>query len=380
MKRLLQSLTLAVALLARLGADARADQDASKGNTEKESTRGTTASKENTDGGSGESRASSPTSLPAVDVSFDRTSVSIGDRVVATYSARVPLGSSLSLEALVTPAPSQDSESGAEGRAAGGTVLEFESPKPGVFEKTSSKDMVVWRQSVALFPFASGTIVVPGPHFTFTEVSGVSRSLRGPSFELQVSSRLPKDQKPESLAPKADRLTRLPAHPPAFWIAIGAAALAAAALVWWLLRRRKKTAEEKPAVPALPPGEELLAELARLSREADALKGDPRTFYSKLTHAVKRYLERRLGEPVLEWTTFETLRRLREKGLELPREAAFADLLAAADRVKFGKGAATREEAKRHLERARLVHDYLEPRFAATMTPPTAVRGKERAS
>ena len=48
------------------------------------------------------------------------------------------------------------------------------------------------------------------------------------------------------------------------------------------------------------------------------------TSIRELTHAVKRYLERRLDEPVLEWTTFETVRRLREKGFELPREVAFA--------------------------------------------------------
>src|SRR5260221_8621591 len=47
--------------------------------------------------------------------------------------------------------------------------------------------------------------------------------------------------------------------------------------------------------------------------------------------------ERRLGEPVLEWTTFETIRRLRDKSFELPRETGFAELLAAADRVKLGE-------------------------------------------
>ena len=60
-------------------------------------------------------------------------------------------------------------------------------------------------------------------------------------------------------------------------------------------------------------------ELDRLALLVETLGGDPRGFYSELTHAVKRYLERTTGDPVLEWTTFETVRRLRERGFELPR-------------------------------------------------------------
>ena len=307
------------------------------------------------------------------------TSVSVGDRVVITYSARIPAGSSLTLDALVTPAPGEGV------RPAGGAVLEFETPAPATLTKSKSTtgDFFEWSQSIALFPFAAGAITVPGPHYSFEEKPGVRIDVRPPTVELSVASRLPKDQKQDSLAPKADRPARIPAHPPIFWIAIGAAALAAAALVWWLLKRRKKKSGEEPIVPTVPPGEELLAALARLGREAESLEGDPRGFYSDLTHAVKRYLERRLNEPVLEWTTFETIRRLREKSLELPRETGFAELLAAADRVKFGKGAATRDEARRHLERARLVHDFLEPRFtmaAAAPASPLPAPGKERAS
>ena len=73
-------------------------------------------------------------------------------------------------------------------------------------------------------------------------------------------------------------------------------------------------------------------------------------------------MERATGEPVLEWTTFETVRRLRERGFEFRREVAFPDLLASADRVKFGKGAATREDAREALVKARLVLDDVEAR------------------
>ena len=75
-------------------------------------------------------------------------------------------------------------------------------------------------------------------------------------------------------------------------------------------------------MPALPPGPELLASLEELAARLPSDRDDPRAFYSELTRVTKRYLERQLRLPVLEWTTYETVRRLRDKGWELPREIA----------------------------------------------------------
>ena len=226
----------------------------------------------------------------------------------------------------------------------------------------------------ALFPFAAGTVHVSGPHYTFEESSsGRKLDVRPPDLELQVASRLPPDQKPEEIAPKADKPVRIPAWPAKYWVALGAGVALVASLVAWLVsRRRRKTTEAEPGAPAIPAGEEFRLALARLATAAEGLGDDARGFYSDLTHAVKRFLERATGEPVLEWTTFETVRRLREKGFEFPREAAFPDLLAGADRVKFGKGAATREDARQALARARLVFDDVEARQKAQEAARTA--------
>jgi hypothetical protein len=83
-----------------------------------------------------------------------------------------------------------------------------------------------------------------------------------------------------------------------------------------------------------------------------------------------------LDEPVLEWTSFETVRQLREKGIELSREIGFPELLSAADIVKFGRGRSTREAALDHLARARRLHGGLEARFA----PGPAAPETEKAS
>ncbi len=290
------------------------------------------------------------------------TAVSIGERVVVTYSARIPTGATLTLDSLVTPVP----EEGA--RPPGGAVLEFENPAAPIVTKSKTGDFFEWSQTVALFPFMAGTVQVPGPHYSFKESSSSSpgADVRPPAVELTVASRLPKDKKPDEITPKADKGIRIPAIPAKVWAALGAAvALVAGLAWWWILRRRRQGDLGVPAVPPVPPGEELRLELDRLAPVVETLGEDPRGFYSELTHAVKRYLERTTGDPVLEWTTFETVRRFREKGFDLPADVALPDLLASADRVKFGKGAATRDDAREGLARARRLHDHVEAREAA---------------
>jgi hypothetical protein len=319
------------------------------------------------------SSPSSPSSLQ-FSATADKTSVSLGDRVVVTYTARIPAGATLTLDALVTPAPAEGA------RPPGGTVLEFENPATPTLTKSGTGGFFEWSQSVALFPFAAGTVRLPAPHYTFEESSsGRKLDVRPPDLELTVASRLPPGQKPEQLAPKADKPVRIPAWPAKYWIALGAGVALVAAFVAWLVSRlRRKTAPAGASAPALSPGEELRLALARLATAAESLGDDARDFYSELTYALKRFLERTTGDPVLEWTTFETVRRLREKGLEFPREIAFPDLLASADRVKFGKGAATREDARQALVKARAVLHDVEARQNAEA--PRAAAAKERAS
>ncbi len=320
---------------------------------------------------------SSETSLPVFAVTVDRKDVFVGDRVTVTYSARIPAGSSLTLDTLVTPEPPEGE------RPPGGAVLEFFPPGSPVVEPWEGKEStVLWKQTVTFLPFLAGTVTVPGPYFTYEDegpdgAPGRQQTLRPPAVTLQVASHLPKDAKPDSLAPKDDRPVLLPAPSLLFWFGLAALALLLLAAVWWLVaRKRRARAAVGEAAPSLPPDAELLAALDRLAREAEGLGDDPRPFYAGLTHAVKRYLERRLSEPVLEWTSFETLRQLRERGIELPKETGLAELLSAADVVKFGRGRSSREAALAHISRARRLHDGLEARLA----PPVAPPGQEKVS
>jgi hypothetical protein len=289
--------------------------------------------------------------------SLDRTEAALGDRVVATYRARVGAGWKIELDALVSPK--------LEGNLQAGTAFDFAEPllahAPG-----KGGDDADWTLSVPFAPLVTGELPVPGPRLVLVSSDGSRTPVRPPTLSLKVTSRLPSGQKPEELAPKADRPPRIPPLGPWFWGAVALLVALVAALVVFLLRRKKAVSGMAATeMPALPPGPEFLAALEALGGRLPSDRDDPRAFYSELTRATKRYLERQLRLPVLEWTTFETVRRLRDAGWELPREIAFSDLLGAADQVKFGRGAATSDQAGRHLARARTLYEHVEGTLAA---------------
>ncbi|HQN08446.1 MAG TPA: hypothetical protein PLL76_13720 [Thermoanaerobaculia bacterium] len=294
--------------------------------------------------------------------SADRTQAAVGEPVTLVYSARIPEGADLRLTHLVSPKRPEGQP------ATAGFALDFEPVGPAVAEQVKGGGgRVDVRQTVRVAAFVPGDTIVPGPVFSYRTPDGSTAVLRAPGVALTIASRLPEGEDPEKLAPKPARPVRIPARSPWFWAAIAAAVLAVAGLVTWLVRRRKKGPEAGTVVapPPVPPDAELEAALAALAARATTLDGDPRPFFTDLTHAAKRFLERHLEEPVLEWTTFETVRRLRELGAEPPREVALAELLMGADRVKFGRAGATAAEAARALEGARHLLAWGRTRMAA---------------
>ncbi|MBK9967406.1 MAG: hypothetical protein IPP07_22055 [Holophagales bacterium] len=291
----------------------------------------------------------------------DRTTAAVGERVTIVYSSRIPEGATLKLEALVSPARPEGQS------ATAGFVLDFEPVEALSVGKEKSSGLVDVRQTVRLAVFVPGETRIPGPVFSYQGPDGATAVVRPPEVTLTVSSRLPADQEPEQVAPKPERPVRIPGRGPWFWASIVAAVLAVAGFVWWLVKGRKKKAPAavESAAPPPPPDVELESALAALAARAAALEGDARPFYTELTHATKRFLERHLGQPVLEWTTFETVRRLRETGAEPPREVALPELLTGADRVKFGRAESTRDDAARALENARQLLAWGRVRMAA---------------
>jgi hypothetical protein len=189
-------------------------------------------------------------------------------------------------------------------------------------------------------------------------------------LDLKVASVLPKD--PEQQKP-ADIRGPLPVSiGRAFWIALAALVVCLAALVAWLVRRRRRPAASQvvPEAALVPPDVEALRALDALAVSGLLASGEYRAYYIQLTAVAKRYLERRLGAPVLEMTTAETLALLRGHPSADDLLPTVRDVASAADRIKFARGEGLVAEAERHLGAVRQLVATLEERL--TPRPPLA--------
>jgi hypothetical protein len=220
--------------------------------------------------------------------------------------------------------------------------------------------------------FAVGETVLPPIPVRYRLPDGTAGEAASEPIALKVASLLPKDPQQQKLAdirgPREVGVGR------AFWVALALLLVLGVALGAWLLRRRRKA--ESPAaapVPDLPADVEALRALAALAASTLLARGEYRAFYIQLTAVAKRYLGRRLGGPVLEMTTAETLAFLRghpHGGDLLP---VVRDLAEAADRIKFARGEGLAPEAERHLAAVRA----LVPALEARLRPPVpATEGK----
>lgn len=125
---------------------------------------------------------------------------------------------------------------------------------------------------------------------------------------------------------------------------------ALAVLIWWW-RRRRPSVERlvEPMVPAIPPLEWALAELARIRGSGWLERGDYRRFYSALSETLRRYTALLDGSWSTDLTTRELDLRMRQSNAE---PGALHAILDRADFVKFARHQPDRESAAQDLEAA----------------------------
>jgi hypothetical protein len=221
--------------------------------------------------------------------------------------------------------------------------------------------------------FAVGEATIPPVPVRYKLPDGTEGDASSPPVPVKIVSLLPRDPQQQKLADIRGPLSVGVGR--AFWVALVVAVILGAALAVWLVRRRRKAKAPAPvAVPAMPPDVEALQALAALAGSGLLARGEYRPFYIRLTAVAKRYLERRLGAPVLEMTTAETLAFLRAHRHGGDLLSVVRDLAEAADRIKFARGPGLAEEADRHLAAVRALVPALEARLRPA--PSAGAEGK----
>lgn len=276
---------------------------------------------------------------PRVSATVSKTEVTVGETFTVEVAAEGPPGAVFTFPA-----------------EAGNEDVVLRTP-PGSGEEPSPAAGHRYQAAV----FAIGDAAVPAIPVKFRLGDGSEGEVQTEPVPLRVASLLPKDPAEQKLAdirgPGPLAIGR------GFWLALAAAALVvAAALALWLLRRRRPPAEARPAAAELAPDVEARRALDALAASGRVARGEYRAFYIALVDIAKRYLERRLGAPVLEMTSAETVAFLRDgpHGELLP---VVRDLALAADQIKFARGHGVAAEAERHLEAVRGLVKTLESRL-----------------
>lgn len=224
--------------------------------------------------------------------------------------------------------------------------------------------------------FALGDPELPAVRVKYRLPDGSEGEAQSAPVRLKVGTLLPKEPKEQT---PADIRGPLPLGVGrAFWAAAGLLALALAGLAVWLLRRRRGPGVAVPARPATPPDVEALAGLEALLGSGALERGEYRAFYIALTALAKRYLERRLGAPVLEMTSAEMASFLRDHAQAAPFQPALRELAGAADQVKFARAEAQLAEAERHVAALREVVAGLEARLRPAATSTTETQRTQR--
>jgi len=208
--------------------------------------------------------------------------------------------------------------------------------------------------------FALGEVELPAIAVKYRRPDGTAGEVSTAPVKLRIASALPKDPSQQQLVDI--REPRPLAFGAAFWIACALIVLVVAGILgaWW---RRRRPAAIAMVVPERPADAEAREALDRLATSGLIAGGDYRAYYIALAEIAKRYLERRLGAPVLEMTSSETVAFLRDHTHGHGLAGPMRDLAGAADQVKFARGSAPREEAERHLAVARQMIDVLEARL-----------------
>ncbi|HEY4590487.1 MAG TPA: hypothetical protein VII86_14775 [Thermoanaerobaculia bacterium] len=269
---------------------------------------------------------------PQVTVALSPTAPTVGDRVQATLTLRVP-----------TANLAADPRFPAWGKTWGEVEVVSGSAPVKLSEQGGS---AVWEQRITLAAFKTGSVPLPPVAVAIPYKTATVQAQTPAGLALAVRSVIPPSEKdPAPRPPAPPRSLPLSAR---FWwtlAALTAACLGAAGLLWLQNRKRKNA---PGMAPALPPFEELAAAIDRLRREPSML-----VLHTGLSFALRRYLGRRLPFPAVESTPSDIQRQLLSRRMPGPLARQTVELLRACDLVKFARQEVWEAQGRERAEAAR---------------------------
>lgn len=278
--------------------------------------------------------------LPTLEVKVPATAVSVGDRVPVRVAARGDVE-------LMWGELQVESEPGGSWEVVD-SPREVEGASPPVWE-------------LVLAPMAVGDLELPPMRAVARLPGGEPQTVStADPPEVSVASVLPPEEEVEPAPMRAPLGVR--GFPWEWVLPLGLPLLAAAGVLAWWGFRRQAGAEGGP-MRVLAPFEELDQLLRRLQERVGHEPAEG--VCDRLAGGLRRFMERRIGEPAEEMTSFELRLLARKSGWPDAVQRGVQNVMRVADGTRFGRLPATDAELIRVIEETRSTARGLEEHLSA---------------
>jgi len=124
---------------------------------------------------------------------------------------------------------------------------------------------------------------------------------------------------------------------PAFWLSVLFVLLCVATYyLWTRLKENKPIIAHVRLIKKVPPHQKALKEIETLKAERMSVSEDQKTYYTKLTEVLRKYIKERFRFNAMEMTSSEIIERLQQEG-DRKMIDELKELFTTADLVKFAK-------------------------------------------
>ncbi len=228
--------------------------------------------------------------------------------------------------------------------------------------------MIVERTNYVISTFDTGEFQIP--ELTIGYIVGddsTRRTIITEPINILVKSLNPdeagdiRDIKPPLIPPRDYRLL-------ATWAALGLLGIAVLFFLIYYIKQRRagKPILPKRVKPPRPAHEVAFEELDEL-KNSNLLEGAKyKTYYSRLSEIVRRYIENRYFIPAMEMTTFELLTSVETEQLNPEELSVLRDLLTRCDLVKFARFVPSQPEHEQSFQAA---YDFVDRTKMVLMEP-----------